>query len=518
MSMIKAELLKKSEASFSRDGMAFDPTSLSWRLSRDRVLSLSWVVNCLSGEILESYIKVLLFYAETKSAAHTVNINNHFRNFIQFNLKTDNPLKLITPDHVINYRSTLSSKHEYYLGVLRGFFNVWLKQGYLGVSPEVSSFFKEIRIKGNEKGKAIQTLCPHEGALSDLEYERLHQALTDAFEVDDISLENYTLIMLSIAMGRRPAQLSDLKISDLTEVTSSDGLRMFLLRIPRCKQRGALWREQFRDYALTPELGVLVKSHVQSIERRFTSQVAVQVNTKKLAIFPFWKRVGECENAHADELEMMLAGEDFHRRASSLSHSLKTIIRRLKIYSERTNEFLNVLPIRLRRTLATRAAREGYGKLMIAELLDHTDTQSAAFYIENVPEHLDAINRAVAEQLAPLAQAFAGVLVDREKDAERGDDLTSRVRSNVSYEGVGSCGSYGFCSALAPIACYTCRHFQPWLDAPHEEILDRLIYQRKEIKSRTGDMAMASVNDRTIFAITEVVRLCAKRKTKQIEA
>ena len=47
----------------------------------------------------------------------------------------------------------------------------------------------------------------------------------------------------------------------------------------------------------------------------------------------------------------------------------------------------------------------------------HTDTQNARVYTENVPEHVDAINEAVARQLAPLAQAFAGVVIKKASDA-----------------------------------------------------------------------------------------------------
>jgi hypothetical protein len=92
-------------------------------------------------------------------------------------------------------------------------------------------------------------------------------------------------------------------------------------------------------------------------------------------------------------------------------------------------------------------------------LLNRSDDQNARVYTENVPEHVNAINEAIARQLAPLAQAFAGVLVDQEADAIRGKDRASRVRAD-SGNGTGSCGHFGFCGALAPIACYTCKHFQ----------------------------------------------------------
>src|SRR5690606_36685498 len=129
--------------------------------------------------------------------------------------------------------------------------------------------------------------------------------------------------------------------------------------------------------------------------------------------------------------------------------------------------------------------REGKGEYVIAEALDHSDTQNAGVYVRNIPEIVDRIDKAVALQLAPIAQAFQGVLVVSESDAKRGDDLGSRISNGT--DNLGTCGSYGFCSALAPVACYTCNHFQPWLDGPHEAVLERLISERDSVLEQTSD-------------------------------
>ena len=77
---------------------------------------------------------------------------------------------------------------------------------------------------------------------------------------------------------------------------------------------------------------------------------------------------------------------------------------------------------------------------------------------------------------------------------------------------MGNCGKHGFCGFLAPIACYTCVNFQPWLDGPHEAVLDYLIGERDRLAAQT-DLRIASVNDRTILAVAEVVRLCEARRS-----
>lgn len=200
-------------------------------------------------------------------------------------------------------------------------------------------------------------------------------------------------------------------------------------------------------------------------------------------------------------------------RTGSITGRLERTVARLEVPSERTRKSLHVFPLRLRRTVATRAAREGLGTVVIAELLDHTDDQNARVYTENVPEHVAAIDAAVASQLAPIVQAFSGMLVDKEAEALRGNDIASRIRCD-SGSNVGTCGSFGFCGASAPLACYTCKAFQPWLDAPHHEVLERLFQERERIRSITMDDSIAAINDRTIVAVSQVIGLCARRKAE----
>ncbi|HDT4268089.1 TPA: recombinase, partial [Escherichia coli] len=151
------------------------------------------------------------------------------------------------------------------------------------------------------------------------------------------------------------------------------------------------------------------------------------------------------------------------------------------------------------------------GELVIAELLDHADTQNAGVYIKNIPEHVKKLDEAVGFQLAPYAQAFVGALVDSERDAHRGNDPTSRIRTEMG-QGVGTCGEHGFCGANVPIPCYTCMHFQPWLDGPHEDVYQGLLNERERVKEITGDIQIAAVLDRSIIALADVIMRCAKRR------
>jgi hypothetical protein len=375
-------------------------------------------------------------------------------------------------------------------------------------------------LRGNQKGIAVQTLDPDEGPLTKLEFEELHQAVIDGFKSETLDLAEFVLAKLFIATGRRPSQIGDLKVKDFIAASSSDGLQEFLINIPRRKQRGRNWREEFKACALIPEIGIVLKSLIDENHQKLHvifSDLPQQI-AEELPLFPDWKLLEAEHGSIAKyELQEIFESQTFHAITEDLSKRFARIINRLDVYSERIGTLKNVGPTRMRRTLATRAAREGYGVLVIAELLDHSDTQNAGVYTENVPEHIYAINKAVGSQLEPWARAFKGEIIDSERDAIRGDDLTSRVRS-ANGKAVGNCGQNGFCGGFGPVACYTCRDFQAWLDAPHQEVLEWLVSDRERKLALTKDETIATINDRTIFAVGEVIRRCEQRKTELTKA
>ena len=505
---------KQEQLTVSYEGYSFNPASRIWKIYRERSLNISWVDEFLEENLASMFLKVLASCAQKFSAAHTHNQANYFHNLARhFMAQKGVRLTTVSAEALISYRGSLDREHEYYLGSLRSFLKFWVDLGYEGVDESVINLLDGWRLRGNIKGRAVQTLCPLEGPLSDLEFEGLYQALVDAFELNTLSLENFVLVQIFIATGRRPAQLADLKVKDFIDVQSKNGLRECLLNVPRRKQRGISWREQFKPFALALDLGTLINRYIEASKKSLL-KASKDVALDNFLEFPFFPNWGFIENhIHTQGLrniKTFIESPEVHCTAGDLSIRLNKVVSTLNISSERTGLKLRIFPTRLRRTLATRAAREGFGELVIAELLDHTDTQNARVYTENVPEHVDAINEAVARQLAPLAQAFAGVLVDREKDARRGDDLSSRVRCEKGN--VGTCGHYGFCGALAPIACYTCRNFQPWLEGPHEEVLADLILERERVLQVTKDKTMAAINDRTILAVTQVIQNCEERR------
>ncbi|KAG1535802.1 hypothetical protein G6F50_015215 [Rhizopus delemar] len=115
-------------------------------------------------------------------------------------------------------------------------------------------------------------------------------------------------------------------------------------------------------------------------------------------------------------------------------------------------------------------------------------------------------------EMAPLAQAFAGTLVEG-----LGENTSKRVidlRIDRSGSPMGDCGTHGFCGFNAPIACYTCTSFEAWMDGPHEAVLQHLLDQREK-QRRHSDKRSASINDRTIFAVAAVIEGCRQAKVRR---
>lgn len=54
-----------------------------------------------------------------------------------------------------------------------------------------------------------------------------------------------------------------------------------------------------------------------------------------------------------------------------------------------------------------------------------------------------------------------------------------------------------------------------WLDGPHEEILEYLVVERDRLMSI--DVRVATINDRTILAVAQVVQMCKGAQVNRIQ-
>jgi integrase len=489
----------------TRGGVMFSPRQDRWAY-REGVKTISLDFNAIlarSPQMAEPFKKTLLWYAENKSPSHLQAMHTHFMLLHQHLYTTrQRAIDQITDVDVLNYKASLPVDRSWYLGTLSGFLKKWHQLGIPGVSDSAVGLLKELRLKGNPHGVAIKTMDPLIGPFTSLEQEALQSSVNDAFALGTLDEDMYFLAWLLMSHGARPSQYAALKVCDLIKGTFKNGAETFTLKIPRAKQRGDGPRAQFKDRPLIRQIGAPLYEYAQRVRSAF---VGILDDPDSAPLFPAARQGGRV--AATPEYA-------YHDTSRGIAVRLCTALSALGTVSERMGGApLNITFVRFRRTFGTRAAQEGYGALVIAELLDHTDTQHVGVYVASVPEIAERIDRAVAMHLAPLAQAFAGILISGDAEATRSGDPTSRIldyRTDQSKP-MGSCGQHSVCSFNAPIACYTCRNFEPWLDGPHEALLARLLAERERL-SATTDKRIASVNDRTILAVAQVVQLCAAVK------
>ncbi len=481
----------------TRSGEAFDVTSDVWsfRVETSNIhLNFRDMIQ-ISPELRESLKAVLSWYLTNRSPNSLSGLLGPFKDFIQKTYVVSGVLTEITDVALLNYKAIASAG---YMVNLRSLLNKWHALQYPGISDSVARMLSQLRLRGHVKGVAVLTMDPKEGPFTGIELEGIQAAVNSAFAIGELTESTFFMTWLFMALGCRPIQLAAMKVADVTYQRDSTGTDSFSIRVPRAKQRGSSGqRGQFKVRPLVAQLGEPLRAYAARIETRFKD---VLVDPSQAPLFPM-----------KDPTRLGAAiGFDYHYCAGALSGSLRDALKRLTVVSERTGKRMIINPRRFRRTFGTRAAQEGHGELVIAELLDHSDTQSVGVYVAAVPEIAERIDKALALQLAPIAQAFKGTLVTEVTDELKRNSTQHILDLRIDRSGavMGSCGQNSYCRFGAPVACYTCANFQPWVDGPHEVVLEYLLARRELLP----DARIVGVNDRTILAVADVVHLCRDAK------
>jgi len=504
--IVKAKSLSVSNISksISFNGYEFDIESDLWVLNRNSELNVDFITE-FDSSIREDIRSTLVYFAENKSGDHAYNVCNAIKNYY---VKTGR--RVIDESGLLAYKSIYSKKsEEYRLGVLR----VFLKQMYFlefkAVSEQAFELLSGWKLSGNDKGTAVLSLDPEEGPYSDIEFEAIKNGLDNKYAESVINAEEYSLAQLFAATGRRPIQIASLKIGDLRIDSDTLEVPVFMIRIPKAKVRGSSFRGKFTDFALIESIGQVLTIHVENVKKKAEDQIGRALSKEEFDLLPmFPDGLRHLKKLSRKDMKATLATDISHQKTSDITSRLKVIIAKLQITSERTGKLLKTTGYRFRYTLGTRAAREGAGVLTIATLLDHSDTQNTKVYVSNIPEHAATISEIMNGSLMRYASAFQGEVVESEDSVLSAVPGAQRIRTSDSSDNVGSCGTNTMCHDYAPVACYTCPKFKAWRDAPHHLILKWLLDERERIVEETNDLEIAAINDRAIYAVTQVMKRC----------
>ncbi len=380
-----------------------------------------------------------------------------------------------------------------------------------GFDFEATVQLESLTIGGGPKGEAVLRNDPKCGPLHAMEFDRLYQALRRATECELVGELDLAATWLFVALGCNPRSLQLLNDEDLICTKMADGTAKYELRVPRIKKPGQLERSQFRTRPLRIEIGQLLERIVAS-NRGQRALLQGMLPGRNFST-PLFRRSRPRESL----ISTVFESDAFRYGNRYFQAALERVSRKLNIIG-RDGVLLHLTPRRLRYTFATRLVQDGASPVILADALDHTDLQHVLVYYNARSDIVSKLDKTVAMQLAPWAQAFMGKIVRTESVADRGDDPASRVRHLDKHlgklESIGTCGSHGPCRLSAPIACYTCHRFQPWLEAPHESVLDALLEDRRQHLQRGADPKMTQARDLTITAVASVVQACRQMQAE----
>lgn len=487
----------------TRAGDRFDPRPDRWSISGPgTVQGINFDdLHELAPQLVASFKGLMMNFVATRPVTSAATEAYTLKRLLR-HIAEDTPgAASITLAHLINYRGKLERQHLHHSTAAHRVIRAWAKLGLPGIEPDALAFATDAPKTTIEKAQAVRQRCPVQGPYTDLEYDGLHRELHVAFGNGRVSLSNYGLCLLSGSIAPRPLQLALLQVGDLKRVDGSDGAVRYILSVPRIKGRGVNARSQFTDRELVSEIGQVIEAQASAVrEEVHLSGIA---DSEEAPLFP---NVGS-HGAFAGSGP----GSDLSTARAIVSRIIVTL-ESLRIVSERTGKPINAHATRSRRTIATRAVSEGMRPAELAALLDHSDTTSVGHYYAIGPQVLERISSHVAAELAPLAQRFMGMIVRKGEGAEHGvrRSVYGVVADGRAPEDMGGCSKPGACGLPKPVACYTCRLFRPWVDGPHEAILEGLLDVRRR-RAAEGPLRVASVNDETILACAEVVRLCRLR-------
>jgi len=478
---------------FARGGASFDPRSDLWewpdgpfnarvdfRRYRDDFKA-----------IVPMLKQALLPFVKGHASGYVICLNEAFFHFT--NVIGTCPEKTISAQYLSDYTAKLDALHKIgRLGTLNALLQKWVVLGLPGVAKECAAYLQERRKPGNKKGDAVRTRDPVNGPLSEDEYTALYSEVNAAYGQGGLPLWTLLLTRLLFACGGRICQYASLKFCDFDGAT-------LVLNFPQAKRGDEHMRCSFLSFDISAQTGQLIADYI--------SDLRAQGYDDNSAFFPEKLIMPIGAKKQFRGIDDLFYG---HCTPSSLSRRFSLLMAEIAPPTARLD--FAPMPLttkRFRYTFGTRLAEEGASKVVIANRLGHADLQHVDVYVSASPKVVENIDKTMGALLAPLARAFKGQLVEGEEHTiHKGAPGSRIIDFRVSKDPVGSCGGKGSnCAFNKPVACYTCFRFEPWLDAPHEKVLERLQAEREKW---SGDDRMAAVNDEPIRAVQEVIALCTQ--------
>lgn len=372
---------------------------------------------------------------------------------------------------------------------LRGFLKFWHSLDEVPIRPgsETVAEYAKFREKKIDRVCPVASQDPIKGPLTPYETESLYNWANEAFADGRISMERYVYIRLLISYGSRRTSCKQMVFGDIKK--SHKGNR---INIPLAK-KGLAFRGGFEEFGCTEDLYQVLVAYKKYVYERLCKEYPgkarwdVAINN-----VPLFRRASKGRGYSPSFMMETDTMWNLSYSADSVFHKSDRGMAALIDYmsddasfpvSERTGEKLHVTAHRLRYTLGTDMAREGYSEYAIAEALTHASINEVGKYIKTSVEMAKRIDEKLKDQISLVVNAFTGKIVSQPEDAFNSEKPSKLIRDGADL--IATCGSISECYLDAPYACYGCSKFQAHKDAPHEKAL-KVLESRQEMAAAGG--------------------------------
>lgn len=489
----------------SREGYSVDVTSRVWKLSGFKGNEyLDWgTVDIASTEVL----RATQAFFRARIATHSQSdVSNYWQALTRL-WAAPSFIVACKENAEIPYealsqaRALLGLDEQYRFHYIRKWYLFCEENGFEAFSAEVAFHLREIIVGGNVKGEAVRSSDPEEGPLTDGERLALEAAIAHGKRTLVLDAQEAFALELCNGFGPNAHPAAMLQEEDRQRLGNEQDGFIEQLAMPRHKKGNPSPRQEFRERRMDPNLAQTADALIAYNERRWPKADYPDVPRPM-----FWRntpRKDVDENSPTWKFR-------YHMRPSDFTSLVTRAVEKLEVISHRTKRPLVLNTRRFRYTFATQLVRLGASRRAVADALDHSDLQNVAVYFDLKDDIVIHLDRAMAFELGILCQnIFPGRVVQSAMVATKDPGRESRIRfynkETKKNEQVGTCGSFAFCGLTAPIACYTCQNFQPWMDAPHDQALEGLLRERERKKALHLSEKIYSVLDRTIVAIAVVI-------------
>lgn len=483
----------------ARDGAVFDPRLDQWKYN-----SIGKRVSCnfnslpeVSPVFLHGYKQALIDAATVFSGVTVQGIFSDTLRLIKF-LGSHGRSKLdeLSFDDIAQWARS-SPSAEIRAASIRAFIQDWAKRHYPGISLDLAHTYPPC--KQGPTGKAVAIQDPIKGPFDDQEFEAILEGLNHELESGKIQLDHALAVRLTALLGLRPKQLALAKCSDV----SQDKYGRVILRSPLVKGANQGLRDEFRRFPLEPTTGEVLWDYCETVKQAFS---LLLTDTSEAPLFP---------DSSADfATKEYIPGLEYHTSDINMTKRIIKALKSIQAHSVRLEgKRIPGSAVRFRRSFAQRGAEEGIDIFTLAHLMGHRNINNVKVYFEITNRIRANFSKKIALQMAPMAQAFGEQLnilrseteATRPSPTSRIPDL--RLDEHGNLKTLASCASCSQCSQLRPIACYAgCRSFEPWLDADHESVLDRMMAEREQRVD--VDERIARVRDLAILGCAQIVLRC----------